>query len=372
MLKHFSSFFAKIAAFLGALPGRVWRSLVRLWRKNIWGKLVLIVASLAVILLSTAYGIARWYIASEQSKPFTLGATFIPAYAQSLGLDPQKTMDALLDDAKVKNLRLVSYWNQLEPQKGQYDFSLLDWQFQKAEAAHAKVSLAIGLRQPRWPECHVPAWAQNEPVSQWQPQLNDFIRAVVHRYKDSPSLGSYQLENEYFLESFGTCTDFSRARLVNEFNLVKQADPRHPIIMSRSNNFPSWITGQPQPDVVGMSVYRRVWDGTVTHKYFTYPLPAWYYAFLAGTQKILTGKDSIVHEMQAEPWPPNGKSITEISLDEQNKTFDGNSLEDRVSFSKATGMREVYLWGAEYWYYRMVTEHDPSAWSTAKKVFEQN
>lgn len=372
MLKHFSSFFAKIAAFLGALPGRVWCGLTRVWRKNIWGKVALTACAVMIVLLGTAYGIARWYIASERNKPFTLGATFIPAYAQSLGLDPQKTMDALLNDVQVKNLRLVSYWNQLEPQKGQYDFSLLDWQFQKAEAAHAKVTLAIGLRQPRWPECHMPSWAQNEPVSQWQPQLNTFIKTVVERYKNSPSLDSYQLENEYFLESFGTCKDFSRSRLTTEFNLVKKTDPQHPIIMSRSNNFPSWITGQPQPDIVGMSVYRRVWDGTVTHKYFTYPLPAWYYAFLAGTQKILTGKDSMVHEMQAEPWPPNGKSITEIGLDEQNKTFNSTSLQDRVSFGKATGMRQVYLWGAEYWYYRMVTEHDSSAWDAAKKAFNQH
>ena len=129
MLKHFSSFFAKIAAFLGALPGRVWCGLTRVWRKNIWGKVALTACAVMIVLLGTAYGIARWYIASERNKPFTLGATFIPAYAQSLGLDPQKTMDALLNDVQVKNLRLVSYWNQLEPQKGQYDFSLLDWQF---------------------------------------------------------------------------------------------------------------------------------------------------------------------------------------------------------------------------------------------------
>ena len=126
-----------------------------------------------------------------------IGTTFIPAYAQSFGLDAEETMDALLNDVGVRHFRLVSYWNQLEPNAGTYDFSLLDWQFAKAEAKGAKITLGLGLRQPRWPECHMPDWARGEPVSQWQPQLEAFITAVVNRYKTSPALDSYQLENEF-------------------------------------------------------------------------------------------------------------------------------------------------------------------------------
>ena len=43
---------------------------------------------------------------------------------------------------------------------------------------HAKVILTVGLRQPRWPECHAPGWADiNQPNDQWQPQLNNFMLA---------------------------------------------------------------------------------------------------------------------------------------------------------------------------------------------------
>ncbi len=171
------------------------------------------------------YGIAQWYIHSERVKPLQQGVSFIPDYAQSLGLDPQETMDALTGIG-VKHFRLVSYWSDMEQSPGKYDFSQLDWQFKKAEKAHAKVILTVGLSQPRWPECHYPGWVDiSKPQSQWQPQLETFMKKVIDRYKDSPSLQKYQLENEYFLKGFGICTNFSRQRLVDEYNLVKTGRP---------------------------------------------------------------------------------------------------------------------------------------------------
>ncbi|HUD06134.1 MAG TPA: beta-galactosidase [Candidatus Saccharimonadales bacterium] len=321
-----------------------------------------------LIILGGMYGIARWYIASQSNQPLTLGVTFVPDYAESLGLNPEATMQALITDMHVKQFRLTSYWSDLEPSPGHYDFSQLDWQFQKAQAAHAKVMLSIGLRQPRWPECHLPSWAANEPASVWEPQLDSFITAVVNRYKDSPSLQSYQLENEYFLKGFGDCTNFSRSRLVSEYNLVRKLDPSHPIILARSNNAIGIPVGQPKPSEFGISIYKRVWD-THSHRYFEYPIPAWYYAFLAGLQKIILGKNMIVDELQAEPWPPHGKTIPQATLSEQNKTMTASILKTRIQYGEATGMKTIYLWGAEYWYYRKVILHDPSVWNVAVHAF---
>jgi hypothetical protein len=343
-------------------------TLLNYWRKGPWQKASCVVIVLAVLAIGTMYGIAQWYIHSERSKPEQLGVSFIPDYAEGLGVDPQKTMDALTDIG-VKQFRLVSYWSDMERTQGQYDFSQLDWQFKKAEAAHAKVMLVVGLRQPRWPECHMPDWAKAEPKSQWQPQLEDFMSAVVQRYKDSPSLEKYQLENEYFLKGFGTCTDFDRSRLVSEYDLVERLDPQHPIVVGRSNNAIGFPVGQPQPDEFSISVYKRVWDAALTHRYLEYPFPAWYYGFLAGVQKIFLHKDMMISELQAEAWPPNGQTITETSLAEQNKSFNAKRFRDRVAYGKATGMREIDLWGAEYWYYRLVKLHDPSLWNVAKQEF---
>lgn len=346
------------------------RWLASYWRRGFWRKLAVIVVCLVVVSIGTMYGIAQWYIHSNSHKPYILGASFIPAYAESMGLDAQQTMDALINDVGIRHFRLVSYWDQLEPQPGQYDFSLLDWQFKKAEAAGAKVTLSVGLRQPRWPECHMPGWAVNEPVNQWQPQLETYIAQVVNRYKNSPALDSYQVENEYFLKGFGICTNFDRDRLVREYQLVKKLDPAHRAIVARSNNALGVPVGAPTPDEFGISIYKRVWD-TVTHRYLEYPFPAWFYGFVAGVQKMVTGKDMIIHELQAESWGPNGKSVDQIDVTEGDKSFNAQRFTDRLAFARGTGMREVYLWGAEYWYFRLTKQHDPSLWNVAKDAFHR-
>ena len=171
------------------------------------------------------------------------------------------------------------------------------------------------------------------------------------------------------MKGFGLCTNYDRGRLVSEYNDVKRADPIHPLIVTRSNNALGLPIGAPTPDEFGVSIYKRVWEAKLLHRYIEYPFPAWYYAFLAGLQKIVTGRDMIVHELQAEAWPPQGKSITDIDLNEQNKSFNAERFKSRVQYGKATGMRDIYFWGAEYWYYRLVHEHDNSLWNVAKDTF---
>lgn len=317
------------------------------------------------------YGIARWYMWTERHTPMTFGVSFIPDYASYLGTDPQKSMDALINDVGVRNFRLTSYWNDIEKSPGHYDFTQLDWEFQKAEKSNSRVILTLGLRQPRWPECHAPNWVDTtQPESQWQPQLETFMQRVINRYKTSPALASYQLENEFFLKGFGTCTNFNRDRLVSEYKLIKQTDSTHPIIVGRSNNALGFPVGEPTPDEFSISVYKRVWDASVTHRYLEYPWPAWYYGFLAGVQKIYTGKDMIIAELQGEAWPPNGQTIPAASLAEQNKSLNAHRLEGRFDYAKATGMKQAYLWGGEYWYYRKVVLHDDSLWKVAKQQFQ--
>jgi hypothetical protein len=278
-------------------------------------------------------------------------------------------LDAILNDLGVKQLRLVGYWDKIEKTEGTYDFSELDWQFQKANEAAAKVSLAIGLRQPRWPECHMPDWAGKQPMDVWSVQLKAFMKTVIERYKDNPALQSYQLENEFFLKVFGICPDFSRERLVDEYNFVKDLDPTHPVIISRSNNALGLPLGQPQPDAFAVSVYKRVWDVTLTKRYVEYPFPSWFYGFLGGAGKIMTGKDLYIHELQAEPWPPNHQDIVDTPLEEQSKSLNAERLKHRFEYGKATGLRSIDLWGAEYWYYRKEVLKDPSVWDVAKEQY---
>ena len=79
----------------------------------------------------------------------------------------------------------------------------------------------------------------------------------------------------------------------------------------------------------------------------------------------------IIHELQAESWGPRGQGLSEISIDEANKSFSAQRFKDRVKFGKGTGMREIYLWGAEYWYYRKAIQHDDSLWKVAQDTFKE-
>lgn len=354
----------------------IWRRAVKfaknVWQRNVWNKIWITVSCVLLILISSMYGIAQWYIFSQRNVPTQLGVTFIPSYATYLGVEPKQTLNAILTDLKPSHVRLVSYWDDIETSPGVYDFSQLDWQFDMVSKANSKVTLAIGLRQPRWPECHMPKWQLDQPKDVWYPELKKVMTAVVDRYKTQPALDSYQLENEFFLDVFGICPDFSRDRLIEEFNMVKAQDPNHAIIVSRSNNAIGFPINEPRPDQFGVSVYKRVWDKTITKRYVEYPFPGWFYGFLAGGGKILTGKDMIIHELQAEAWTPEGYNIKTASTEELYKSMNPERLEDRFQYAEASGIKRIDLWGVEWWYAMKVNRGEPGLWNTAVKEFDQS
>lgn len=339
--------------------------------RPIYRRIVLIICAIAVFWVGSMYAIAMGYFWSNRNTPTTMGATFISDYASHLGVDPKETLSAVLYDLKIKHIRLVSYWDGIEKVEGTYDFSDLDWQFDMAEQAGVPISLSLGLRQPRWPECHMPKWAMGLEKDVWAPKLNVFITKVMERYKDRPGLESYQLENEFFLSVFGECPDFSRERLIDEARLVKSIDSNHPLIITRSNNAVGLPVGKPRPDVFGISIYKRVWDKNITKRYYEYPFPAWFYGFLAGAGKLVTGKDLIVHELQTEPWLADGFNIKDAPIEEMYKTLNPERLKDRIEYGRATGMTTIDMWGVEWWYQMKTKREQPELWNVAKKELER-
>lgn len=337
-------------------------------KHRFWQRLGLAFIAFVFLVTGSMYGISQWYINKYKNEPVTIGATFIPDYARYLEVDPEETLDAMINDLGIKHFRLVSYWKNHEIKENQYDFSELDWQFDKIEEAGGTISLAIGLRQPRWPECHGPEWAMIKTVPEWTSDLLDYTAETIDRYRDRESLVSYQLENEYFLDVFGHCPDHSRERLVREYNFVKNLDPSRPLIVSRSNNAtPSWPVGEPRADMVAASIYKRVWDKTITKRYFEYPLPAWFYGFLAGATEITTGRNTIIHELQTEAWLPENKSMRTEPIEELYKTMSPERLSSRIQYAKDTGMKSYDLWGVEWWYQLKKNRDYPELWNTAKE-----
>ncbi len=331
---------------------------------------------LAVLFLvtSTAYGIAYWYQQEHKDEPLKIGATFVPNYTRYFEQEPKEVLQAMIDDLGIRRFRLVSYWNIHEPQPDEYDFSELDWQFDMIEEAGGEIALSLGLRQPRWPECHGPEWAMAKPVEQWTEDLLEYTAETVNRYKDRDVLVEYQLENEFFLTVFGDCPDHSRERLVREFDFVKSLDDTRPLIVNRSNNaMPSWPVNEPRADAVGAAVYKRVWDKTITRRNFEYPLPSWFYSFLAGGTELTTGVPSIIHELQMESWLAEDLpyDMRDAPLDELYETFGPDRVASRLQYGVDSGIRTIDLWGVEWWYQLKEKRNAPEIWNTAKAELEK-
>ncbi len=295
------------------------------------------------------------------------GVSFSVKYAEELGVDWKKNFTALLDDLQIKNYRLMSHWDRTEPRNNHFEFSELDWQMNEVAKRGGKVSLAIGMRQPRWPECHKPDWVKTLDKTTEDKEIMEFTLKTVNRYKNHPALASYQLENEAVNSWFGSCTpeDIDQKRLEQEFAAVKKADPNHSVYMSLSDQH-GLPLGKPVPDEYGFSVYRIVWNEKTgpLKFYVTYPTPVWYHRLRAWWIQTFKDRDIFIHELQIEPWGP--KATVDLSVEEQNRSMAPKQIRQNVRFARKIGKPEIYTWGGEWWYWRKENLKDPSIWEAVR------
>lgn len=322
---------------------------------------------LILLLLFFGFYIFTFFQDFSRGQNLSFGVTFSKKYALDLELNWQKTYLAILDDLKVSSVRLIAYWDEIEKVQDEFDYTDLDWQIKQAVDRNITISLVIGRRAPRWPECHDPKWLANlAPLAIQQQQL-EFLKAVVERYKDNPSIVAWQIENEPLFAWFGQCPKPSKNFLKQEVNLVKSLDSR-PIIITDSGELNHWQGAGSVGDVLGVTMYRIVWN-----KYFGFWdyffLPPAFYRYKADITKFFHKNldDIIVTELQMEPWTQDQRMI-ELSLEEQQKSFTLERFRNNIEYVKKTGFTRVYLWGVEYWYF-LEQKGYPEIWQEAKKLW---
>lgn len=294
------------------------------------------------------------------------GVSFTPFQAEYLGLDWRQTYRALLNELSVRNLRIAAYWNRIERAPGQYDFSELDFQMDEAVKVGAKVVIVVGRRLPRWPECHAPDWASGHSELAIQSQIFSLVENVVDRYKNHPGLKYWQVENEPFLTIFGICPKISREFVQNEIALVRQLDPNHPVFTTDSGELASWLRTAHLGDLFGTTMYRVVWHPVLGYVRHTNSIPASFYRLKAAVV-VKPAQKVIISELQAEPWASEG--LAETSIEEQFKSMDPGFFVQNIRFAQKTGFPEIYLWGAEWWYWLKLQGY-PEHWQTARTLFE--
>ncbi len=298
-----------------------------------------------------------------------LGVTFSYRYATDLGLDWRSAYTAILDDLGVRKLRIPIYWDLSEPEPGRYDFGAVDWMLDEAERRGAEVILVVGQRSPRWPECHIPGWVEEDGNGVVrEARLTDFLAETVKRYRDRRSVTVWQVENEPFVRFFGECPELSRDYFDKEIAFVRALDPSRPILVTDSGEFSMWMAAASRGDVFGTTMYRKVYNPS--YGYVTYPIGPNYYRLKAWLVRMVTGRERfIVAELQAEPWAPGWVADTPIA--EQYETMNPERLREYIDYARRSGFSEAYLWGVEWWYWLRETRGESAVWDAAAGLFRK-
>lgn len=304
---------------------------------------------------------------SPTPERITYGASFNTMYARELGLDWLDVYTAMLEDLQIKHLRLAAHWPMVEPVRGVWNFSELDTQIGLAEKNNAEVVLAVGRRLPRWPECHVPEWAKGDDWEKQKAEIRTYLERVVVRYRDSPAVKYWQVENEPYLSVFAPqfCGSFDEAFLDEEIALVRKLDPTRPILVTDSGNLGLWKGAYSRGDAFGTSMYVYLWNDKVGP--IKSRLPPSFYRAKAGLMGLVYGKKEVMLiELSAEPWLLT--PVTEAPLDTQLARMDIEKFNEILLGAKDTRFEKQFLWGAEWWYYLQEQGH-PEFWERAREVY---
>jgi hypothetical protein len=296
--------------------------------------------------------------------PFTLGMTFSWVYSEEIGLDWQEVYTAMLDDLTVRKIRVPVYWHYIEETEGEYRWDRLDWQVAEAEKRDAKLTIAMGRKVPRWPECFIPEWAK-EDTEKRQEHLLLLIQETINRYKDSPAVERWQIENEPFL-AYGHCPPFDIAFFDRELAVAREADPTREILTTDSGELSLWIPAAARGDVFGTTMYRNVY--TQEYGAWEYPVGPRFFQVKKWLAGIFSGQDDfIVIELQGEPWLES--ATVDFPIEDQLAHTDADRVVENVNFARQGGFTEIYLWGVEWWYWVMKNHDNSSLWDTARSLY---
>jgi len=329
------------------------------WLKRIIGTLLILVL---------VGGLLLWWLAQKPvPEDITYGMSFNTLYATELGLDWQETYDAIVDDLGVRHLRLAAHWPMIEPERDEYNWVELDYQITKAEAVGADVILGVGRRLPRWPECHVPEWAEELSWEEQQQEILTYMQAVVERYHEYEHIIHWQVENEPYLEvfAFEHCGKFDERFFEAQVEFVRTLDPERPILVTDSGNLGLWTGAYRNGDAFGTSVYVHFWNPELGQ--FRTVLPPWIYRVKENLMALRYGeKPTYLIELSAEPWLV--APITEVDVETQFTRMNPEMFEDILAYARETRFEKQYLWGAEWWYWLTFHGH-PELWKRGQELF---
>ena len=179
----------------------------------------------------------------EDLKPFAgvkrFGCTFSTKELTRRGIEWQDAFEEM-KSLNFNCVRIAAYWSDIEPDHGRFDFDALDELLEKCQDAGLEVVLTLGMKGPRWPEFHIPSWAEsdldNEDIAADRRLCDrclDYVESLVSHVQSYSCIIAFQIENEP-LDKAGEKRQIVGIDFVaEEANLVRKSDPSlRPIIIT--------------------------------------------------------------------------------------------------------------------------------------------
>ncbi|MGE5297609.1 MAG: hypothetical protein ACM3KM_00400 [Acidobacteriaceae bacterium] len=333
--------------------------------KKFFSGLKYFLLALAVVIAAV---LAYFYFSFHPTKNPEWGISFSRSHAEYLGYDWKVMYLDILNDLKPKKLRLMAYWRTMETEKDLWYFQDVDEMLVEADKRNIDVTLAVGKKLPRWPECHQPAWVNSlSPEEQKARQLHMVEMAVSH-FKQFNSIKAWQIENEALFNFGPECPVIDKETFRQEIEIVRRLDSR-PIILTDSGELGRWVpTARFGPDIFGSTMYRVIYHKKIG--YFRYPLPPAFFRIKAGIAKFYTGVDRFTGvELQAEPWFNTDVQLTDIET--QRGLMNPVIFKQNVDYARRVGLEDNYFWGVEWWYWMAHNQNDWGMWDAARQVLSQ-
>jgi hypothetical protein len=340
-----------------------------------------------VVLVAAALALGSESWPSVPPTPLA-GFSFSPLESIQAGRDPATDLGRLVDATRPDLVRLPVYWERVEPTPSDLDFESVDSLLEVIKAHDAtsdidtRVVLVVGARNFLYPELHQPTWAgdRSQPTigkQQAAGSYRTYFDATITRYRSSPLLYAWQVENEPYdiVTNAGTGDDdISDAQLAWEMQEVHRLDGRHkavvtsydalhPVLDMIQRYTPVLLplvgggSGHPNEalrlgDAFGLDVYvdgrsvpyRKVTSIALRSQWKAQALAFW--ADLAHAD----GKQMWVAELQSEPWNDTG-------------TFAPDDLVTQAIDYRQEPVDVVLMWGVDTWL------TDPAWMSAAVQAF---
>jgi len=322
---------------------------------------IILVSLLFLIGLSIILMFRFWII--NRNTQEVIGVSFSQVQAERYGSDWRQNYVSVLDDLGFKHIRVAAYWDRLEPSPGIYDYSETDYMVAEAKKRGAKLTMVIGQKSLRVPECYYPSWLDKNDAALVAENANKMLKEVVDHYKNETTIEAWQLENEFLLKSFGDCPaqNLNNDALKKELATVRSADSSRPIIITQSNQTGFPVFG-PLAEVFGFSMYRWVWS---PYGYYRYPQTGIYNWWKAAIINAYTGNEIKVHELQAEAWDYTGNENLEFGRSQA--TMNPTQLLENIEYARQTQIKRIDLWGSEWWY-ALKQQGYPQMWQAVQQL----